>query len=73
MPRKEKAQRPPDVDVGKYGGKWIAWDHHSRKVIASGRTFEAVHKAALKTGEKDPIFQKVPRADQYFIGHLHHF
>ena len=51
-----------------YAGKWIAWNHEGTRIIASGRTVEEVVKAAAATGEADPMFAKVPRADARFVG-----
>lgn len=65
MAQKRRIKHPPTVDVGKYGGKWIAWDHGDNKVIASGRTFGSTYDKAVKSGEKQPIMEKVPRADQF--------
>lgn len=61
MAQKRRIKRPPTVDVGKYGGKWIAWDHNNRKVVASGRTYLSAHTKAIKAGEENPVLQKVPK------------
>lgn len=70
MAQKRRIKRPPMVDVGKYGGKWIAWDHNDRRVVASGRTYLSARRKAIAAGEKAPVLQKVRRLDQYFIGHF---
>jgi hypothetical protein len=52
----------------KYSGQWIAWNRRQTKIVASGRGFSEVRKAALKAGEKDPILEKVPPSN--VLGHF---
>lgn len=70
MAQKRRVKRPPVVDVGKYGGKWIAWDHNDRRVVATGRTYLSVRRKAIQLGEEHPILQKVPRIEHYLAGHI---
>jgi hypothetical protein len=60
---------PPIVPI-EYSGLWIAWDQAQTKIIASGKTFAEVKRAAEKAGECDPLFDKVPRSDVRFVGGL---
>lgn len=66
MAQKRRIKRFPIVDVGKYGGKWIVWDRADRHVVATGRTFQSAYDKAVKTGEKESILEKVPRADRFW-------
>ena len=60
-------QSPPIVPK-EYAGKWIAWDFHETRIIASGRTYAETKKAAEATGEERPVLEKVPDARVRFIG-----
>lgn len=51
-----------------YAGQWVAWDRKQTKIIAHGMRIAEVHEAALASGHPNAIFQKVPKADSYFIG-----
>jgi hypothetical protein len=51
-----------------FAGKWIAWDHAMRRIIASGISPAEVWKAAKETGESDPILAKSPAANVRLIG-----
>ena len=57
----------PTVPI-EYAGKWIAWDHTMTEIIASANSLAAVMEAAKKTGELDPILDKVPPANVHLIG-----
>lgn len=45
----------------KFAGKWIAWDTAAHRIIASGRTFATVRKAARTKIKHEPQMMKVPR------------
>lgn len=49
-----------------YAGQWIAWNHARTKIIANGSTFAETKAAAERSGETDPLFDKVPRRS--FVG-----
>lgn len=51
-----------------YAGKWIAWDSHRTKIVASGLTLVEAKDAANTSGESQPILAKAPRADVRVIG-----
>jgi hypothetical protein len=51
-----------------YGGQWVAWNQEQTKVVASGRTFEEVNAAAEATGERRPLFEKIPKPDTRLVG-----
>jgi hypothetical protein len=63
----QECRRPPIVPK-EYSGKWIAWNFHRTRILASGRTAQEARDAALKAGEPKPILSKVPRADVRYIG-----
>ena len=59
----------PDVPI-EYAGQWVAWNGQRSKIIASGKDFAEVNRATEKTGEKHPLFEKVPRPDTRYVGCL---
>jgi len=67
MPKQQRPKASPVVPK-EYAGKWIAWDRKERTIIASGRTFAEVKRAAEQAGEAKPLLEKVPRADVRFVG-----
>ena len=58
---------PPIVPI-EFAGKWIAWDFHETKIIASGQSYSETKKAAYAAGDDRPILEKVPDAKVRFIG-----
>jgi Family of unknown function (DUF5678) len=64
-----KLRRPPMVPI-EYAGKWVAWDHDETRVVASGKTFAEAVEAAERAGEKDPVMQKLPKANVHIVGGL---
>ena len=60
-------QTQPAVHI-EYAGKWIAWDFHETKIVASGNSYEETKRAALATGETRPVLDKAPDAKVRFIG-----
>jgi hypothetical protein len=51
------------------GGKWIAWSADGLRIVAYGETLDECELAAEKAGEKDPSFERTPRADARIIGY----
>lgn len=51
-----------------YGGKWVALNDDSSKVIASSIKAETVYEQAKEKGFKIPKLYKVPRKYQPYIG-----
>ncbi len=51
-----------------FAGKWIAWSHDRRRIVACGVTLPEARNAAQAVGESDPVFDKVPRANAWFVG-----
>lgn len=41
-------------------GDWIALSHDQQRIVASGKTLDAVVEAAKAKGEMEPIVLKVP-------------
>jgi hypothetical protein len=61
--------RPTPLTVPReYAGKWIAWNHDFTKIIASGESLAEVVQSAERSGENDPVIDRVPRADVRLIG-----
>jgi len=57
----------PTVPI-EYAGKWIAWDHAMKHILASGATLDDVLEAAEEVGETDPVLAKAPPANVRLIG-----
>jgi hypothetical protein len=51
-----------------FAGLWIAWNRSQTSIIAKGRTIEETMEAAKSTGEQEPVFAKVPKANVRFVG-----
>ena len=62
---KLKGQKPVPIE---FAGKWIAWNEDHSRIIASGSSIREAWDVACATGERDPIFEKVPRVDVCFVG-----
>jgi hypothetical protein len=62
-----KRREPPIVPI-EYAGLWIAWDKERSTIVASGKTFAEVRRAAQRAGETEPLFDKVPPVDVRFVG-----
>lgn len=54
--------------VKKYGGKWVALDETSTKVVASDRSAKKVYKTAINKGYEIPKLFKVPAKNIPYIG-----
>ena len=54
--------------IKKYGGKWIALNEDSSRVIASSGSAKRVYEEAKKDGYKIPLLYKVPQKDLPYIG-----
>jgi hypothetical protein len=57
----------PTVPI-EYAGKWIAWDHDMKRIVANGATLDEVLDAAERAGESDPVLDKVPPANLRLVG-----
>lgn len=56
------------VLVKKYGGKWVALDKTSTKVVASDLSAKKVYKTAVNKGYDIPKLFKVPAKNIPYIG-----
>ena len=66
---KQQSQQPePDTVGAEYGGKWIAWDDHGLKIVASGETLEEARQKARSAGVKLPGLEFVPPSDRAYVG-----
>jgi hypothetical protein len=54
--------------IKRYGGKWVALNKDSSKVIASSKSAKRVYDEAKRGGFKIPLLYKVPRKDLPYIG-----
>jgi hypothetical protein len=43
-----------------YAGKWIAWDHAMKRIVASADSLVEVLEAAKEGREIDPVLNRVP-------------
>lgn len=55
--------------IKNYGGNWVALDHDSSRVIASGKKAQKVYDEAKKKGSKIPKLYKVPQKYVPYIGY----
>ncbi len=67
MQPQDTTQTPPVVPK-EFSGQWIAWSHDGTRIVATGTTLSEVEKAAKDSGEGQPRFEKVPRANVRIIG-----
>jgi hypothetical protein len=54
--------------IKNYGGRWVALNENSSRVIASGRKAQKVYDAAKKKGSETPKLYKVPKRYLPYIG-----
>jgi len=54
--------------IKNYGGKWVAFNDSSSRVIVSGKRAEKVFDEAKKKGSKIPKLYKVPTEYLPYIG-----
>jgi hypothetical protein len=54
--------------IKKYGGKWVALNNNSSRVLVSGKNAQKVYKEAKSKGSKTPKLYKVPRKYIPYIG-----
>ena len=51
-----------------YAGKWVAWSHDGRHIVASSKSLKGVMSLALRAGYARPILERVPRNVQFVLG-----
>ena len=61
-------QKPRPIVSKEFSGQWIAWNRSETRIVANGQTFTQVKEAAEQAGERNPILEKVLRADRRFVG-----
>ena len=66
----EANEKKKGVVPKEYAGLYIVWNEDETEIVASGRTIEETRQAAIEAGVRDPLLQKVPRADRLFAGGL---
>lgn len=66
----ERMKRDTEIEPvpRRFAGKWIAWNKDRNRIVGSGRTLREAWSAALKAGEKDPVLDKVPQTNAWFVG-----
>jgi hypothetical protein len=62
------AQRRSPRVPGELSGKWVAWDRHPTRIVASGDTFEEAKGAAGAAGESSVLMARVPARHQMRFG-----
>jgi hypothetical protein len=67
MPTPQTA--PPIIPI-EYAGLWIAWSQDRTRIVASGHTLDDAIRAAEATSEKEPSYEKAPKANVRFVGGL---
>lgn len=50
-----------------YAGQWVGWTKDLKRIVAHGKTLEEVAQVAEQAGERDIVFEKVPRPNS-FVG-----
>lgn len=69
MPTSAETNRPQRQPVPvELGGKWLAWSADGLRIVAHGDTLDECELAAEKAGEKDPSFERTPRANVRIVG-----
>lgn len=54
--------------IKNYGGRWVALNENSSRVIASGKKAQKVYEEAKKKGSKIPKLYRVPNKYLPYIG-----
>lgn len=54
--------------IKKHGGRWVALNENSSRVIASGKKAQSVYDEAKKKGSEIPKLYKVPNKYMPYIG-----
>ena len=71
MPKLSSEQRIDEYQTPivplKYAGQWVAWTKDLKRIVAHGMTLEATAQVAQQAGERDIVFEKVPRPNS-FVG-----
>jgi hypothetical protein len=65
-----EASKPRPIVPIEYAGLWIAWNHDSTRIVASGCTVEEALRAAVAVGEKEPFLEKIPKSNVHSVGGL---
>ena len=55
--------------IKKHGGKWVALNENSSKVVASSKSAKIVYQKARESGFEVPLLYKVPTRDIPYIGY----
>ena len=59
------ATKPVPIE---YAGQWVAWTRDHSKILAHSDTIQELWRIVQERGIKEPVFEKVPRADVRFVG-----
>lgn len=51
-----------------YSGKWVAWNADHSQIVASGDGLNEVWRIVHEREIRDPVFEKIPRANVRLIG-----
>ena len=54
----------------KYKGLWVAMADDEQTVVGSGKTLKEAMKAAQQKGHNSPIFNRMPKTLDTYIGNL---
>lgn len=57
-------QAAPVVPL-EYAGQWVGWTKDLKRIVAHGTTLEEVAQVAEQAGERDIVFEKVPRPNSF--------
>ncbi len=68
MPTKRMERKTASTVPVEFAGKWVAWSSDHSQILASDQSLQALWKMAKEQDLRDPVFEKVPRADVSFVG-----
>jgi hypothetical protein len=66
-PRLNEPRRRQPAPV-QFAGQWVAWNDDRTEILAHGEDSETVWLAAIASGARNPLLEKVRRPGISFIG-----
>ena len=68
MPTRPVASGRPTAVRAELSGKWIVWNAEHSQIVAQAETLQELWQFARLNQIRDPVFEKVPRAEVRFVG-----
>jgi hypothetical protein len=66
--RQRRQRKPPQLDLGRYRGQWVAIHPQTQVVVSHHRSCEEAERAAIAAGVARPLMVPVPKSDAFFVG-----